>query len=583
VELQTSYLDQILILAVFALSLNLLMGYTGQVSVAHAAFGALGGYTLAYLFLTAHVQTLPGLVAGVAFATIVGLVIGFPALRLRTEWLILLTLAIQTIIVALVTTSEAIGGTRGLQEVTGLTVFGHELAQPSDMLPLFACCAALVYLICWRMGESPYGRVLRAIREDEIACRSLGKDVFRYKLTVFAVTTGMAGLAGALLVIDTSIASPALFDFNESTTIIAIVVLGGMGNLVGSLIGATLLVLLTPLFESVLRLDDQVASLWRLIAFGIVLVVVMFVRPQGLLPERVSLLSWLRRLFIRASVVAAGAGATAAPVVHGAPPIEPSARGERHGDVVLSVSGLSKHFGGIVAADDLSIELRRGMITALVGPNGAGKTTVFNLLTGAIRPDAGRVVLAGEEITGLRPDQIAARGMVRSFQDVRIFAHLAVIENVMLGIQHQPGEQVGPLFGQPRRTARAERAVRERAAELLAFVGMDGYALAPAGGLAFGQQKLVALARVLATEAEVLLLDEPASGIDQQWVDVMLGIIERVRERGRTVCIVEHNLHVVDRLADHTYFMELGRITAQGSFEELTSMPRLAEAYFGTA
>jgi branched-chain amino acid transport system permease protein len=160
---------------------------------------------------------------------------------------------------------------------------------------------------------------------------------------------------------------------------------------------------------------------------------------------------------------------------------------------------------------------------------------------------------------------------------------MSVLENVMLGVQHQPGEGVGPLFFNIPRVQKVEKEVRERAREWLTFVGMGDFADAPAGSLAFGQQKLVALARVLSTEAEVLLLDEPASGIDFQWVNVMLQLIEQIRAQGRTVCIVEHNLHVVERLADHTYFMELGRITAQGSFAELTTDKRLAEAYFGTA
>ncbi|MBO0728923.1 MAG: ABC transporter ATP-binding protein, partial [Acidimicrobiaceae bacterium] len=249
----------------------------------------------------------------------------------------------------------------------------------------------------------------------------------------------------------------------------------------------------------------------------------------------------------------------------------------------LSVSGLSKSFGGIVAASDLSMELHRGTITALVGPNGAGKTTVFNLLTGAIRPDRGRVVLNGRDVTRLTPNQVARLGMVRSFQDVRIFARLSCLANVMLAVQGQPGERVGPLFGRPLQVQRSERSAREAAMRWLEFVGLADMANVPAGGLGFGQQKLVALARVLATEAEVLLLDEPASGIDHQWVEVMLNLIESLRPQGRTVCIVEHNLNVVGRLADHIYFMELGRITAEGSLDELTGDERLAEAYFGTA
>jgi branched-chain amino acid transport system permease protein len=606
-QLTLSYLDQVLIFVCFALSLNLLQGYAGQVSVAHAAFGAVGGYTLAYLVLNAHMGASEALVLGTLGAAFVGVLVALPALRLTTEWLILLTLAVQTIILSLVTTVSALGGTYGLQNVSGLKILGHELDQPTDMFPFFLALTVLVYAVCWRIGESPYGRVLRGIREDEIACRSLGKNVFLFKTVVFGITAGMAGLAGAMQVINISVASPPLFAFDQSSTMVAMVVVGGAGNLLGSIVGVAVLVLLGPLFEHVLNFGADAAALWRLIAFGVVLIVVLLFRPAGLLPDKVT-----RNLGKKLAKMATDPGAGTEFVPH--PDLQEMHVIEEHvrpqervtvmpravavsaavsngqavasgtrGDVVLKVTGLSKRFGGITAAENLDMELRRGTITALVGPNGAGKTTVFNLLTGAIRPDSGEVYLGGEPIVGLTPDKIAKRGMARSFQAVRIFPRLSVLENVALGVQHQPGESLLSLFGNIPRTATVEREVRERSREWLSFVGMAEFADQPAGGLAFGQQKLVALARVLATEAEVLLLDEPASGIDFAWVNVMLGLIEQIREQGRTVCIVEHNLHVVERLADHTYFMELGRITAQGSFAELTTDKRLAEAYFGTA
>ncbi|WP_395154274.1 ATP-binding cassette domain-containing protein [Ilumatobacter sp.] len=605
-EIQITYLNSVLIFTIFALSLNLLLGYAGQVSVAHAAFGAIGGYTVGYLYLEHDVGLLPGLVVGVLLSALAGLIVGLPALRLSTEFLILLTLATQTIILTLVTTNSSLGGTYGLQGLTGLSVFGDELILPSDFLPYLFALAVIVYLIVRRFGESPYGRVLRGIREDEVVCRSLGKNVFVYKLTVFSVTAAIAGLAGVLLAAQTQLASPSLFSFDQSTAIIAMVILGGSGNLLGSVLGATLLVLLTPFFQNVLSFAPEKSSLWRLIAYGAVLVVVMLVRPQGLLPEGTNLGTLGRRLIRRRTSVADDAMALALPgqaivnatTTQGDPDGDAHALTElaHHGglpateggdwnkdEVVLSVVGLTKRFGGITAAEDLKMELRRGRITALVGPNGAGKTTVFNLLTGAIRPDAGQITLHGKDITGFRPDQVANEGMARSFQDVRVFPRLSVLENVMIALQGQVGEHTSGLFLRPKATAQSERATRDRAMEWLSFVGMDSFAEYQAGALAFGQQKLVALARVLATDAEVVLLDEPASGIDQQWVEVMLGLIELLRDQGRTICIVEHNLHVVGRLADHTYFMELGRITAQGSFEELTNESRLAEAYFGTA
>jgi branched-chain amino acid transport system permease protein len=613
-ELVFSFLDQILIYAIFAISLNLLLGYTGQVSVAHAAFGAVGGYTLAYLYLHGHTSLVGDVAAGVGIAVLIGLVIAIPALRLTTEWLILLTLAVQTIIILLTTTVTALGGSYGLQSITGLTLFGTTLSDPSQFFWPILVSAALTYFICWRMGESPFGRVLRGIREDEVAARSLGKNVFLYKLTVFGVTSGMAGLAGAMLVLNSQIASPQNFGFEKSSAMVAMVIIGGSGNLFGSVLGVLLLGALEPLLKSVLHLSPDQSAIWSLIAYGIVLVVILMVRPVGILPDAMTRrLRKMQRVQDRERRAARSGGSVEAS--NGVPSNgsngspngnaklaeaiarEPGDLGDvelpraltvvehknvADAEIVLETSGVTKRFGGITAAENLAITLRRGTITALVGPNGAGKTTVFNLLTGAIAPDSGSVKLLGREITGMTPNEVTRLGMVRSYQTVRIFPRLSALENVMLGIQNQPGERLTAIFLRPITTQKFERQARDRAAEWLSFVGMDKFMHVPAGALAFGQQKLVALARVLATEAEVLLLDEPASGIDVQWVDAMLGLIEQVRARGRTVCIVEHNLHVVDRLADYTYFMELGRITAQGNFAELTADSRLAEAYFGT-
>jgi len=609
VDLTISYINQILIFVGFAVALNLLLGYAGQVSVASAAFGALGGYSVAYLSLNHGWSFIPAFIFGIVLAGVVGVLVGIPALRLTTEWLILLTLAVQTIIVSLATTSSSFGGTYGLQNVVNLDFLGISLNTPKGDLFPFALVAVIIFLICYRMGQSPYGRVLKSIREDERASRSLGKNVFLYKLTVFGITSAMAGAAGALLVVQNTLASPALFSFDESTAIVVMVIFGGMGNLYGSILGATLLVLSDPFLQKVVKLNPNTASLWRLTIYGALLVAVMLLRPQGLIPEGSSLIRWLR------SRRGGGAGATQHALAIGvdnnaqAISAEEQAREDqlalagirarhtapdeaidlakeraaRQGEIVLEVKGLTKSFGAIHAAQDLHMEFRRGTITALVGPNGAGKTTVFNLLTGALPPDSGQVILNGQDVTRKTPNVVAGLGMVRSFQDVRTFPRLTSVENVMLGVQGQAGERLGRLFLSPRRTAQVERQTREKAMQWLSFVGMDAMAEVPAGALGFGQQKLVALARVLATEAEVVLLDEPASGIDQQWVDAMLELIEQLRPQGRTVCIVEHNLAVVSRLADHIYFMELGRITAQGSFAELTGEQRLAEAYFGTA
>jgi branched-chain amino acid transport system permease protein len=596
VEYWINVLDTVLIFSIFALSLNLLLGYAGQVSVAHAAFGAIGGYTAAYISLHYGVHFLPALAIGTVVAAACGTGVSLPALRLSTEYLILLTIAVSSIVIAIATSVPALGGSYGLLGRHPADLWplpSGELLNPSQWLGVLIVAAALTYLLCWRLGESPFGRVLRGIREDEVATRSLGKDIFRYKTAVFGITAGMAGLAGALLFYYNQLASPGVYGFSVSLVIFTMVIFGGMGNLAGSVLGALVLVLLQPVLERVIDLAPAQASLTRLVIYGVGLALLMRLRPQGALPEGTSLLGVLRRL-------AAGRGLRA--LAEMPPEPEPSdmrvlvlprtspsplavvggLEGRRGSVGAVEVRGLSKRFGGIVAVDDLSFELQPGLITALVGPNGAGKTTVFNLLTGVVRPDSGVVLLNGQDVTGKRLDQVTRLGMARSFQDVRVHARLSALENVMLGVQGQPGEDIRSLLLSPWSVRRHEREARERAMDCLAFVGLTDAAAMPAGALAFGQQKLVALARVLATQAEVLLLDEPASGIDVRWVEPMLDLVAEFRAQGKTVCIVEHNLHVVQRLADTVCFMELGRVTARGPIRELMRDERLAEAYFGT-
>jgi branched-chain amino acid transport system permease protein len=581
VEQFYDYATLITIYSVYALSLNLLLGYAGQLSVAHAAFGAVGGYLAAYLATTHGWGLLPGLLVGAPAAGVVGLLASVPALYLDIRFLILLTLALSTAILAVIGAIPALGGQTGLTAVGIPSVLGLSLAQPSQFFWFGLIVALLTLVVCWRMAHSPFGRVLRGLRDDEVATRGVGKNIVRYKVTVFGVTAAMAGAAGVLLSTYNASIQPSGFDLSQSMMIIAMVVIGGTANLLGSILGASAIVLLDPFLTKVVNVDPDTASLIRGVIYGSLIALFMLVRPQGLIPERwtigrlVAALRGRRAATIEAPP--APTPAVAAASVDGAP----STNGA--GQVVLEASGLKKYFGGIRAADDLGVRLCRGEVTGLIGPNGAGKTTVFNLLTRVIAPDAGTVVLRDHDVSDWTPNRIAVSGMSRSYQDVRVFGRMSVLDNVMIAVPDQPGERLVNVFLRPLHARRFEQAARVRAMEHLGFVGLADRADALAGELPFGDQKLLALARLLATEADVLLLDEPASGIDVDGVERMLGLIAKLRDRGKCVCIVEHNLHVVERVADRVYFMEAGKITAEGRMSELMKQERLAEVYFGSA
>jgi branched-chain amino acid transport system permease protein len=296
-QLSINYLNQILAFVIFGASLNLLIGYAGIFSAAHAAFAAIGGYALIFLFTSDGVSFPIAVLVGLAIAYGAGMLLGAVALGLEVLWLVLLTLAFQLVIVDVLTGAQVFGADTGIL-ATNLSLFGHSLVRPSSVLPVIAPCAVVVFLICYRLGESPHGRVLRAIRDDERAARSLGKNVFAYKLNIFAITAAMAALGGAMLSTVDELASPGLFGFNASVQMISLVIIGGVANLAGTVVAAVLIVLSTPFFQDVIKLDPSQASLAQVTAYGAALVLVISLRPQGLIPEGTTPLHIVRSLVL---------------------------------------------------------------------------------------------------------------------------------------------------------------------------------------------------------------------------------------------------------------------------------------------
>jgi branched-chain amino acid transport system permease protein len=574
--------NQTLILVMLAVSLNLLFGTGGQVSVAQAAFAAIGAYTAGYLSLAQGIPILLALLIGVAAAAICGALISLPALRLSGEYVMLLTLAVQTIIISLATALPQFGGVDGLEDLPQLKVFGADFSNPPTALPVLAVVTLLVFWACWRTTRSPYGLVLRAIRDDDFVTKSLGRFVLGYKVQMFAFTAGIAGLAGGLLAYYDQVVSPSQYGFDQSVELFAMVVIGGLGNPFGAVIGAVLISLSGPVLQQVVNVSVAQASLLQLLIYGVALVLVVLFLPRGILPER-------GRQRRQVPVRAADAAATD-PGLEQANGARKQRTARLPGGVVpvpdrvsVTATDLVRSYGGVRAVDRASVELVPMAVTALVGPNGAGKTTLFNMLSGAVRSESGVIELNGVDVTNKSASQMVRIGLVRSFQDVRIFPQMSVVENVMLGVQDQLGESFIALWLRPQRVRQARSAARKEAVEWLGFVGLAEVADSTAGELGFGEQKLLALARLLATRAPVLLLDEPGSGVDTAWLERIVDIVRDISMQGRTVCLVEHNLDVVRRLADRVYFMDLGRIVATGTVDDLMRNHAVVQAYFGVA
>lgn len=577
---------QILLLMMLAAGLNILFGYAGQVSMAHAAFFGLGAYFAGRLTLPAVTgdpalgliggagwPLVPAVLVAVVLSAVVAVLIGLPALsRVSGEYLILMTLAFQIVATQLMQTlDEVTGGAYGLTAIPPLELFGKSFVRPVDAFWFILAATLLVMVVSFFVGESPFGRLLRGIREHETAVRAVGKGTVLHKLAAFGIAGAIAAFAGALSGAYYQYITPGSFNLDLSILVVSIVVLGGLGNLLGTVIAAVVLGSLRPIMQNVAG-DDAIA--WQAVIYGLALVLLVRFRPEGLVPEGVGIRRLLPR---RDSGPQPAAPERAEPV-----PATPAADvAPAPGEPVVEVRGLSKSFGGVNAVSDVSFDLQEGIVTGLVGPNGAGKTTVFNLITNTLPADAGTVTLRGHDITNLPMEQIARLGMARSFQDGRLFVRLSALDNVAIAVPDQPGERISGLLIRPVASVRAERRVRQRAIDALGFVGLADRRHAVVGSLSFGEQKLVAIARLLATEADVLLLDEPTSGVDPAAVEDVIRVIRDLRHAGRTVCLVEHSVHMMGQLADHAIFMDQGRVIAEGTLDELMRQESLTEIYFG--
>ncbi|MGO2096094.1 MAG: branched-chain amino acid ABC transporter ATP-binding protein/permease [Candidatus Microbacterium stercoravium] len=573
---------QVLFLVMLAISLNLLLGLAGQLSMATSAFYGIGAYTCAALTATGITLTgepaagpgLPfvlGLLGAVILTAIAGFLVALPAgRRVKGDYLILLTLAFFFLFTTIASNWIPVTGGPNGAIVVPIDLFGWSPATTEEALIFFALLTVALGLVCGWIASSPFGRLLRGIRDDEVAVQSLGKGTIWPKMLVFAVTAGIAGGVGALSAGYSQYVAPGTYSLDLAILVAACVALGGPGNVLGSAFAAVVIGSLRPVLENIPGLGDN-AIPWQAVIYGVVLVLTIRFRPQGILPEGIWSRIWSRMRNAHRTDQSDDHAREDAPVAL------PPARA-----ISVEVHGISKQFGGLSAARDVDLRLRPGEIVALIGPNGAGKTTVFNLITGSIRPDAGRVSIDGVDVTGWSPKKIARAGMVRYFQNVRVFEGLTAIENVSMAVPDQPGESLARTLFRPLTTRNRGRDVRREAMEALMLVGASHLAHKNVRDLAFGEQKLVAFARLIATGADVLLLDEPTSGVDPRSAEQIIELVKRLAEAGKTICIVEHSLHVVTALADRVVFMDAGKVIAEGTVSEITNQPELVDLYFGT-